>query len=279
MKDPAHDPDAGTDVEGPPRDASPADASAEGAARGKLGPLVSVILPTFNERANIEPLIRRLAEALSAVSHEILVMDDRSADGTAEVARGVAGELQQVRVIERDPPKGLTVSIRDGVEAAEGRYITWMDCDLSHPPELVTDLLEPLVSGNAEISLASRYAPGGEDARDSALTRWYSALINWLSQRMIDRRVRDYTSGYVMAPRELVLELGLHGDYGEYCIQLLGTAALQGVRILEVPYRMTSRIAGESKTVPSLRGFVGRGWKYLKTVGRLWWRKRTIASS
>jgi dolichol-phosphate mannosyltransferase len=231
--------------------------------------VLTMVLPTFNEADNIAPLVQRLSEALREVPHELLVVDDRSPDGTAEIARRLAAGIPALRVIERPPPPGLTSSIRDGVEQARGRLVAWMDCDLSHPPELVTELLRPLAAGEADLAVASRYAPGGADARGLPFAQVYSRIINLLCQALIDSSVRDYTSGYVMGRRDTILELGLNGDYGEYCIELLGRAALRGLRVHEVGYAMVNRTAGESKTVASLPRFVARGARYLKTVARM----------
>lgn len=239
-------------------------------------PFLSVVLPTYNEADNIGPLIEAIDGSLAGVTHEILVMDDRSPDGTADIVRRTAESFPQARAIERDPPAGLALSILDGVKRAKGSLVVWMDCDFSHPPELMPDLLAPLQTGEADLTCSSRYVPGGGDQRSSAAARWASVVITKLVQWIVDRRVRDYTTGYVMAPRELILELGLHGDYGEYCIELLATAVLRGKRIVEVPYVQVERHAGESKTAPNLMGFVTRGWKYLATIFSLWWRRRRI---
>ena len=239
---------------------------------------LSVVLPTFNEAGNIEPLIGRVATALAGVSHEILVMDDRSPDGTAALARRVGAEHPQAQVIERQPPAGLTLSIGDGIRRARGTFVAWMDCDFSHPPELLPELLEPLRRGDADVACASRYVHGGADNRSEAPAVFASLAITKLARWFIDRRVLDYTTGYVMAPRALLLELGLHGDYGEYCIELLGTAALRGYRVLEVPYASISRVEGESKTATNVLGFVRRGWRYLVTIGRLWLSRRRVAA-
>jgi len=241
-------------------------------------PCVSVVLPTFNEAGNIVPLIERVAAALEGVQHEILVMDDRSPDGTAARAREAAITYPQTRVVERPPPAGLTVSIREGIERARGTFVTWMDCDFSHPPELLPQLLAPLLRGDADITCASRYVYGGADERGEWLAVVASRLITRLAQWFVDRRVLDYTTGYLMAPRALLLELGLRGDYGEYCIELLGAGTLRGYRVRELPYRSISRVEGESKTATSAFGFVRRGWRYLLTIGRLRATRRKVAS-
>ena len=90
--------------------------------------------------------------------------------------------------------------------------------------------------------------PGGGDDRPSRLLRWASVLINGLARVAIDRRVRDYTTGNIVAPRQLIVELGLRGDYGEYCIALLADALRGGHHVVELPYRLVSRTHGESKT-------------------------------
>lgn len=238
------------------------------------GIAVSVVLPTYNELGNVAHLIDRVSRALRGVPHEILVMDDRSPDGTAGAAREASAQHPQVQVIERSPPAGLVVSIREGVRRARGRYVVWLDSDLSHPPELLPQLLAPLDRRVAEVTCASRYVPGGADARDARMARWASVMITRLAQWMIDDRVRDYTSGYIMASRQLVLEIGLYGDYGEYCIEFLGTSVHRGHRVVEIPYRNVSRQEGESKTATSVLGFVRRGWKYLLTIARLWWWRK-----
>ena len=230
---------------------------------------LSVILPTYNERPNVVALVERISAALADVDHEVLFVDDRSPDGTADAVRQIASRYPPVRVIERPPPAGLTVSILEGVMQARGRYVSWLDADLSHPPELLPLLLAPVREQRAEIACASRYVDGGGDDRRSAGTRWASRLITVLAQWLIDRRVLDYTTGFVLAPRALILELGLRGDYGEYCIDLLATAVRGGYRVCEVPYRNVEREHGTSKTAPDLRSFVRRGWPYLTTIGAL----------
>jgi len=241
-------------------------------------PHISVVLPTFNEAGNIVPLIDRVAAALDGVPHEILVMDDRSPDGTAALARQAATAHPQTQVVERDPPAGLTLSIDDGIHRARGTFVTWMDCDFSHPPELLPQLFAPLRAGEADITCASRYVYGGADNRGEPTAVFASLAITKLARWFVDRRVLDYTTGYVMAPRALLLELGLRGDYGEYCIELLGSAALRGYRVRELPYESIPRVEGESKTATNVLGFARRGWRYLVTIGRLRFTRRKIAA-
>ena len=230
---------------------------------------LSVILPTYNERENVTELVERVCSALEHVDHEVIFVDDQSPDGTAQAVSEVALRNERVRLITRQPPPGLTASILDGVRCARGQYVAWLDADLSHPPELLPELLIPLREHFADVTCGSRYVAGGSDDRRSIATRWASLLIARLAQWFVDRRVLDYTTGFVLAPRDLILQLGLRGNYGEYCIDLLATAVRSGCRVHEVPYCNTDRVRGSSKTSPNVFGFVCRGWPYLMTVGVL----------
>ena len=149
---------------------------------------LSVILPTYNERPNVTALVERICNVLHDVDHEVIFVDDRSPDGTAQAARQIASRYPQVRVIERHPPPGLTVSIVDGIREARGQYVSWLDADLSHPPELLPRLLALVREHRAEIACASRYVAGGRDARRSIGTRWASLVITTLASPINTKR-------------------------------------------------------------------------------------------
>lgn len=242
--------------------------TAPGPGHENRPPLLSIVLPTYCEAGNIGGLIHRIAAALEGVEWEIVVVDDRSPDGTAARAREAGVAYGRVRVIERQPPAGLTASIAEGVEEASGRFVAWMDCDLSHPPELLPDLLAAASEEPPRLAIASRYVTGGRDARDT-FTRFYSRVINALATRLVHPSVLDYTTGYVVGPRATIRAIGFRGDYGEYCIELLGVAAQNGVAVAELPYTMVLRVEGESKTVADPIRFVRRGLRYLGVCARL----------
>ncbi len=226
---------------------------------------LSVILPTFNERDNIGPLI----DAVLAASHvptEVIVVDDDSPDRTWEVVAEKAALDSRVRLIRRMGQRGLTSAFRDGIAASRGRFVAWMDSDMSQPPALLPALMDAAQRG---IGAASRYVPGGRDARRERLAVGMSNVINRLARTCLGNQVTDYTTGYVCCRREVLDKIDLRGDYGEYCIDLLHRARRAGFRIAELPYVFVSRTEGESKTATSLAGFVRRGWRYLATIARL----------
>lgn len=229
---------------------------------------ISIVLPTFNERENILPLIERTLAALSAYTAEVVVVDDNSPDGTWQVVAQKAVADPRVRLIHRTDEKGLTSAIWRGITESSGRWVGWMDCDLSMPPEKWPELAAALQAG-ADMAVGSRYVPGGADVAHSAVGKTFSRLINLASGFLLERSIKDYTSGFILARKGLFSAITLRGDYGEYCIDLLYRAKKIGFLITEVPYICVPRQTGESKTAANAWGYVTRGVNYVKTVWRL----------
>ncbi|HRW09268.1 MAG TPA: polyprenol monophosphomannose synthase [Caldilineaceae bacterium] len=240
-------------------------------------PLVCTVLPTYNERDNIEPLIRGvLASAIT--SHLVLVVDDNSPDGTGDVVAAVAETLNspektQVHLVRRVGEKGLTSAIQRGIDEAihthHAAIVTWMDCDLSMPPEDIPKLIRLIVDEGADLAVGSRWIPGGADIAHGTMARTLSWLINHFAMLLVGRQVHDYTSGFIAGRAAVFEQLRLHGDYGEYCIDLLGRAQRAGYRIREAPYVCVPRTAGDSKTGANLWDYLVKGRKYVATVWRL----------
>jgi dolichol-phosphate mannosyltransferase len=227
---------------------------------------VSVILPTFNEAENIIPLIREILTQVPSES-EIIVVDDDSPDKTWEAVEELGKEEMRVRLLRRIGRKGLTSALQEGINLSQGRYVFWMDCDFSMPPDKIPELLKALE--DHDIAMASRYIPGGEEKGHSRLGSFLSRVICQLASRVLDPSIKDFTSGYIGIRREVIKTLPLRGDYGEYFIELIYKAHKKGYRIKEIPYRCLPRRSGESKTATHLWGYMKRGRKYLVTIGRL----------
>ncbi len=229
--------------------------------------LVTVVLPTYDERENIGPLIERILASVGQPV-EIIVVDDDSPDLTWQVVEEIATEDQRVSLLRRMDERGLTSALMAGIGLARGEVIAWMDCDLSMPPEVLPALLEAV--GVADIAVGSRYIRGGADIGHSLVGRLFSRTINLWAALFLGWGVKDYTSGF-MAVRRCVFEsIELRGDYGEYCIDLLARAQRLGFTIREVPYHCVPRLEGQSKTATNPWGYIRRGWKYVLTVIRLW---------
>ena len=229
---------------------------------------VSIILPSYNEAPNILQIIAAVqAHIPSSWEHEIIVVDDDSPDGTADLAAAVAQRDARVRVIRRHE-QGLTGALQRGVDEARGDVVLWMDCDFSMPPATIPRLLAEIERG-ADIAIGSRYVPGGKDAREDWVLILFSRVLNLIAKVLIGGPVRDYTASFVAAPKPVLAQLRLRGVQGEYCIDLLTRAMRKKLRIAEIGYFCVPRVAGESKTAPSFPRYLMRGWPYLTTIFRL----------
>ena len=250
---------------------------------------LSLILPTYEERDNLPPLLERCNAALAGVEHELIVVDDASPDGTAAVARARASRDPAVRVIVREPPRGLTASIARGVGEARHDVIAWMDADGSMPPELLPRLLAPIERGEADLVIGSRFLPGGgikghnpatgrhgwlgiarrlRGTEDSILAVALSSFGNWLLRRLLSRAVTDWTSGFIAVRAEVTRAIPLEGDYGEYFLVFVYRALAAGYRVREVPYVIEPRLFGVSKTGENLREYAQRGVQYVAAAMR-----------
>lgn len=232
---------------------------------------VCTVLPTYNERENIGALIHGILHH-ATTAHTVIVVDDDSPDGTAQVVAEVAQRYNRagetlVWLEHRTTEKGLTSAIRHGIDVAIARFhadiVTWMDCDLSMPPADVPRLVQALAEGDVEIAVGSRWAPGGADVAHSPMAKTLSRIINLYAQLLIGGPVRDFTSGFIAARADVLQSVPFQGDYGEYCIDLLGQAVRRGYRITEVPYVCVPRTKGESKTGASFWDYLIKGRKYV----------------
>ena len=215
-------------------------------------PHLSVIVPTRNERANIEPLLRALAAALSGIAAEVVVADD-SSDGTADEARRLAADLPfPVRVATRtsgETTVGLGTAVLRGARVAGGAYLCVMDADLQHPPALVSRLLATAEAEGADVVIASRYVRGGAAGGLSNGFRHLVSRSLGLSARLLFPRrvgrVRDPMSGYFLFRRSLLDGVTLDPIGFKILLELL--VRCRPARVREIPFAMAPRHAGESK--------------------------------
>ncbi|WKZ32467.1 MAG: polyprenol monophosphomannose synthase [Thermodesulfobacteriota bacterium] len=225
---------------------------------------VTVVLPTYNERENIGKLVRGILDSVKA-DVEIIVVDDDSKDLTWKAVEDM--NLPSVRVIRRVGENGLTSAIKRGIDESRNETVVWMDADLSMPPEKINDLLACLES--RDIAIGSRYVPGGRDMGDSMTARFMSRLLGIIAKTVLNVPVNDMNSGFVATKKRIVKELGLRGDYGEYCLDFLYRAHKKGYSIAEAPYVCVPRLKGVSKTATGLLGFFWRGRKYIYAIMKL----------
>ena len=235
---------------------------------------VSVIMPTLNEAGNIAGLIRSTVEAIRSAGIqeiEVIVVDDDSPDRTWEIASQVACPAAQVVVIRRMENHGLTASLNEGIEAAKHEVIVWLDCDFSHPPERIPQMLYMLGQG-FDVAVNSRYVVGGGEDRSGewgSMQMFLSLFLNWFTRFSLDATFADYTSGFVAARKDVLKKIHLRGDYGEYFVDFIFRTLHKRYRVCELPYKAMPRKTGVSKTGTNLLQYLRRGRKYVGTVVRL----------
>jgi dolichol-phosphate mannosyltransferase len=209
-----------------------------------------VNVPTFNEAENIEEYLRRTRAAAPDV--DILVLDDNSPDGTADIADRIGAELGQIEVLRRPAKRGLGAAYRAGFGIGIDRgyeLICQMDADLSHDPTALPSLLAAGEAG-ASLVIGSRYVPGGAVPHWPAHRRAASKYGNLYARAMLGYRVADSTSGFRVfhanALRAIEFESTKANGY-LFQIELAYRVALCGLDVVEVPITFTDRVRGHSK--------------------------------
>jgi dolichol-phosphate mannosyltransferase len=214
-----------------------------------LGPELSVVAPTFNERANIERLVEKLAATLAGVAWEVIFVDDDSPDGTAALVKELAARDSRVRGIRRVGRRGLAGAVIEGALASAAPYVAVIDADMQHDETLLPRMLAVLRAGETDLVVGSRYLDaGGLDAGLSPVRKAGSQLATALGRRALKAEVSDPVSGFFMVRREAVERVAERLQPAGFKI-LFDLIASQDepLRIAELPYAFQAREAGESK--------------------------------
>lgn len=211
---------------------------------------VWVTVPTYNEADNIEELVRRVREAVPDAA--ILVVDDNSADGTAEKAEALASELRGIEVLRRPAKMGLGSAYRAGHAAGIARgydVLVQIDADLSHDPAELPSLLAAVEHG-ADLAMGSRYVPGGSvpnwPRHRLALSQWGNRYASFV----LGIPIRDSTAGYraycATALQRIEFDTTHASGYG-FQVEMTYRVLNAGGRVVEVPITFTDRVRGTSK--------------------------------
>ena len=217
----------------------------------------SIVIPTYNESGNIERIIEKISSVLSS-NFEIIVVDDNSPDGTAEIAKSLE-DMYPVKVVVRNRKSGLASAILTGFEHANGEILGVIDADLQHPPELILRLIEKIENGY-DIAIASRYVDGGGVEGWTLFRRLVSRGAIALAKPLI--KVNDPMSGYFFLKKEVIDNVSFTPRGFKLLLEILVKGSYK--KIAEVPYTFTKRMAGTSKLG------IGEYWEYLKLLGHLY---------
>jgi dolichol-phosphate mannosyltransferase len=217
---------------------------------------VLVVVPTYDEAGNVDRLLDRVGRALPAA--HVLVVDDASPDGTADLVRTRPEYASTVFLRERAGRHGLGAAYRDGFAwAIDHGYptVVQMDADLSHPPEWLSALVSAL--DDADVAVGSRYVRGGQVRNWPAGRRLVSRFGNLYVALVLALGIRDATAGFKAFRREALLALGVTETSSEgYCFQIENAwrARRERLRVVEVPITFTDRTAGSSKMSGAIVG-------------------------
>ncbi len=218
----------------------------EAAARRALE--LAIVVPTFNERANIPVLTDRLADVLSGIAYEIIIVDDDSPDGTSAAVREIAAHQSRVRIIRRIGRRGLASACLEGMMSTAARYVAVMDGDLQHDESILPRMLAAAVEGELDVVVASRNIAGAGMGDFAADRVQLSNLGLKLSRLILHAEVSDPMSGFFLADRRFIEEViyRTSGVGFKILLDLLASSE-RPVRVAEVPYTFRTREAGESK--------------------------------
>jgi dolichol-phosphate mannosyltransferase len=211
---------------------------------------LSVVIPTFNEAGNVEPLVRRLSEVLDRRlpgAYELIVVDDDSPDRTWEVASQLVARFPALRVVRRCGEKGLSSAVIRGWQAARGQVLAVIDADLQHPPELIDRLWDAIDDG-ANLAVASRHTGAGSVGDWGLLRRGLSRgaqLLGWCVLPSVVGRVSDPMSGFFLVRRRAIAEVEMRPVGYKILLEVIGRGRVG--RIAEIGYVFAERQSGESK--------------------------------
>ena len=212
---------------------------------------LSIVVPTYNESNNIVRMLDSIAETLSPYNRaEIIVVDDNSPDGTAEMAKSHAKNLSakkkiRVEIIRRKGKFGLSSAIVKGVQSATGDFLVIMDGDFSHPPQVIPSIIQALQDSNYDIVIASRYVKGGSIIGWPFKRRLMSKGATKIARYGLGIEVKDPVSGFFAFRRDIIN--GIKFDAIGYKMLLEILVKTKGARVKEIPYTFTNRRIGNSK--------------------------------
>jgi dolichol-phosphate mannosyltransferase len=215
-----------------------------------LRPLeLAVIIPTFNEIANVEPLLLRLSLALAGIHWEAIFVDDNSPDGTAEHIRSIGLNDVHIRVVQRIGRRGLSSAVVEGMLASAAPVLAVIDGDMQHDETILPKMFAAIAGGSADIAVGTRYAGNGAGVGDwDADRQRVSRVATQLGRIILKTPMSDPMSGFFALSRQtLMAAIPKMSTIGFKLLVDIAASLPTPPRIVDIPYTFRSRIAGESK--------------------------------
>jgi dolichol-phosphate mannosyltransferase len=210
--------------------------------------VLTVVIPTFNERANVTEIVARLDRVLAGVSWEVIFVDDDSPDRTAETVKAIAASDSRVRCLKRVGRRGLAGACIEGMLASSAPYVAVMDADLQHDENILPQMLATLMDNSADAIVGSRYVAGGRASSFTAKRAKFSRTATGLARRLLGVDIADPMSGFFMLKREKLDEVARELSPVGFKILLdIILTSRPRLRVIEIPYEFRPRRFGESK--------------------------------
>ena len=227
---------------------------------------VSIIIPTYNESENIINILRSIREIIPKnILTQTIVVDDNSPDGTGKLVEDYLKNVKKmadhtIEVIHRKAKNGLGSAILNGIQQAKGDTIVVMDCDFSHPPQIIPKLVESIKKYQYDIAVASRYIKGGKIQGWSQKRKLMSKIATLIAKKGLGVNTKDPMSGFFAFKRSIIKELNF--DAIGYKILLEIIVKTKGVNIKEIPYTFQDREFGSSKLgIKTILDYYKSVWK------------------
>lgn len=206
---------------------------------------VSIVIPTYNEKENIKILIQKIQREFreNSIKGEIIVVDDNSPDRTGEILENLKKKDKNLKIIHRKGKLGLSSAVLDGWKIAEGNVLGVMDGDLSHPPEKIHELYNPIKNNQADFTIGSRYIKGGKIEGWNFKRKLMSRAATILAKPFTN--VKDPMTGFFMIKKECVRYNKLNPKGFKILLELILKANYK--KIKEIPIKFINRVKGKSK--------------------------------
>jgi len=220
-----------------------------------IDPLISIIMPIYNERALIREVLRRVR--CLPFRKQLILVDDCSRDGTYEILQEEARQSDTV-VLRHERNRGKGFAIRTGLPHATGEIVLIQDADLEYQPEELPRLLGPLIEGRAGVVYGSRFL--GSVKRMRLPNRVANYLLAWLVSLLYGQHISDEATAYKLFRREVIQSIDLHCERFEFCPEVTAKVLRQGHTIVELPVTFEARTQEEGKKI---------GWRDFITAVRV----------
>jgi len=218
------------------------------AAAGRRAAQLTVIAPTFNEVANVAPLVASIAAALTGVDWELVFVDDDSTDGTRDAVQAIAEQDPRIRLLHRIGRRGLASAVIEGMLSSCAPYLAVIDADLQHDEQVLPQMLAALQAGDKDLAVGSRYVEGGGFGDWSGGRQQISKFATRLAEMVLRANLSDPMSGFFMITRDAFNGAVRKTSNTGYKVLLdLVASSERPLRVVELPYDFRSRVHGESK--------------------------------